>query len=105
MCYKWAAMSDEKTIRSIAREVATATLGSEKIADVISKETVDSTGSNALQITIVLTPGSSDALKGKEFLVTMVKIHDRLQKKGENRFPFVTYADKDELKESGAAQP
>jgi hypothetical protein len=98
-------MSDEKTIRSVARKAANETLGRGKIADVLSEETVDSTGSNALHITIVLTPGSSDSVKGQEFLDTTVKIHDRLQKKGENRFPFVRYADEDELKESGAAQP
>jgi hypothetical protein len=69
MCYKWAAMSDEKTIKSIVRDVATTILGRAYIDEVI-KEAIDSEGHEALQITIVLTPGSSDSLKGSAFLDT-----------------------------------
>jgi hypothetical protein len=99
-------MMDEKTIESIARQVATANLGIASIDRIIPpKEIIDSEGREALQIVIVLTPGSTDTLKGSEFLNTMVEIHDLLQKAGEKRFPFVKYADKNELEESAAAQP
>jgi hypothetical protein len=60
---------------------------------------------DALQVMVVLTPGSSDTLSGAALLDTMVKLHERLREEGETRFPFVRYADKKELEESGAAQP
>jgi hypothetical protein len=103
ICYE-CHMSDERTIKSIARKVATANLGKSNVAGVLSKEIVDSEGRDALLITIVLPPGSSDSIKGPELLNTMVQIQDRLQQQGENRFPFVKYADKNELEERGAAQ-
>ena len=98
-------MPDEERIRSIAREVATATLGRANVDHVISKEIVDTEGNDALQVMVVLTPGSSDTLSGAALLDTMVKLHERLREEGETRFPFVRYADKKELEESGAAQP
>jgi hypothetical protein len=98
-------MPDQERIRSIAREVATATLGRANVDHVISKEIVDTEGNDALQIMVVLTPGSSDTLSGAALLATMVKLHERLRQEGEARFPFVRYADKKELEESGAAQP
>jgi hypothetical protein len=104
ICYECHIMSDERTIKSIARKVATANLGKSNVAGVLSKDIVDSEGRDAFLITIVLTPGSSDSIKGPELLNTMVQIHDRLQQQGENRFPFVKYADKNELEERGAAQ-
>ena len=98
-------MPDEERIRSIAREIATATLGGANVDRVMSKEIVDTEGNDALQIMVVLTPGSSETLTGAALLDTMVRLHERLQQEGETRFPFVRYADKKELEDSGAAQP
>ena len=98
-------MPDEEKIKSIAREVATATLGGANVDHVVSKGIVDTEGNDALQIMVILTPGSSETLTGAPLLDTMVKLHERLREEGETRFPFVRYADKKELEESGAAQP
>jgi hypothetical protein len=77
-------MPDQERIRSIAREVATATLGGANVDHVVSKEIVDTEGNDALQVMVVLTPGSSDTLTGAALLDTMVKLHE---KKGKRAFP------------------
>jgi hypothetical protein len=47
---------------------------------------VDSLGRDALQIIIVLVPGSADNISGAEVLRTLVETNHTLQEAGEKRF-------------------
>jgi hypothetical protein len=94
-------MLDEKRIREIAQEVATANLASTNVTSVSSSATIDSEGHDALRITIVINPGSESKIAGDAALDTLVGIKDRLRREGEERFAIVEYATKEELDASG----
>jgi 2-methylisocitrate lyase-like PEP mutase family enzyme len=93
-------MLDEKRIRQIAQEVATANLSSANFTSIGSSTAVDSEGHEALRITIVIKPGAASKIDGDAALDTLVQIQDRLRKEGEERFPIVEYATAEELSES-----
>jgi hypothetical protein len=88
----------EKLLRNIATTVATANLGSSSVSVVNIAPTTDSAGDAALRVTIVFTPGSTDAISGDAALNTLVQLQHALQNEGEDRFPIVEYATEDELK-------
>jgi hypothetical protein len=94
-------MLDEKKIRQIAREVATANLSSANFTSVLSGPAVDSEGHDALRITIVIKPAAVSKIGGDAVLDTLVQIRNRLLKEGEERFPIIEYATEKELSESG----
>ena len=94
-------MLDEKKIRQIAREVATTNLSSANFTSILSGTAIDSEGHEVLRITIVIKPGAASKIEGDAALDTLVQIHDRLRKEGEERFPIVEYATLKELTESG----
>jgi hypothetical protein len=94
-------MLDEKRIKEIAREVASANLASSNISSVSSSTAIDSQGHDALRITIVIKPGSVSKIAGDAVLDTLVGIKDRLRSEGEERFAIVEYATKEELDSSG----
>jgi hypothetical protein len=87
----------------IARDVATANLTSEAVRAVLSEPFTDSEGVQSIRITIVLSPGFPDQIKGDDALNTLVGIQRNLLKEGEERFPLVEYATEEELEESGDA--
>ena len=88
-------------IVKIAKDVATANLKSSSVSNVVSEPATDSTGRDAVRITIILKPGAAAKIDGDAALDTLVQIQDRLRKAGEERFPIVEYATKEELEESG----
>jgi hypothetical protein len=94
-------MTSEKRIRQIVRQAATANLGSANFTSVINSTATDSTGHEALRITIVIKPGAETKIKGDAALDTVVQIQDRLRKAGEERFPLVEFATTQELRERG----
>src|SRR6266567_512082 len=78
------ALTDEKVIE-IAKSVATA--NSISFASVVTAPAIDSTGSEAIEIKIVLTPGSSDAIRGERSARTVSQVIQKLADAGEGRFP------------------
>jgi hypothetical protein len=94
-------MLDEKRIRKIAQEVASANLTSANISSVSSRPTIDSEGHDALRITIVIKSGSESKIGGDAALDTLVGIKDRLRREGEERLAIVEYATKEELDAGG----
>jgi hypothetical protein len=87
-------MLKKRDIDRIAKAVARATLDSS--ANVDSTSTIDSQGDPALKITIVLTPKSTESIQGKNVLKTLDQLQQRLQEKGEKRFPIVEFETKGE---------
>ena len=96
-----AIMLDNKRIRQIAEQVATANLSSANFTSIRSSTTTDSEGHEALRITIIIKPGAEAKIKGDAALDTLVQIQDRLRKEGEERLPIVEYATKEELSRRG----
>ncbi len=94
-------MLAQNQIIKIANDVAMANLTSSSVSRVISEPTVDSEGRDALKIIIVINPGAAAKIKGDAALDTLVQIQDRLREAGEERFPIVEYATKEELEEGG----
>lgn len=90
-------MLDADKINEIIREIAEANLGSGTVDHVLSEPAVDSQGNDALRITIVITPSAASKLVGDPLLDTLLQIQTTLSEKGEERFPIVEYATKDEL--------
>jgi hypothetical protein len=68
---------------------------------VIAEPFVDSQGDAALRITIVLRPNVAMRLTGDAVLDTLVQIQRRLSQEGEERFPLIEYATREELEEVG----
>ena len=82
---------DPKLINSIASTVATANLGPSKFTSVSSAPTLDSTGREALQITIYVDPFAARSITGEIAANTVFDMNKRLQDAGEERFSIVRY--------------
>jgi hypothetical protein len=95
-------MLDSEKIDAIARSVATATLGSQCFSSIISTPRVDSLGRDALQITIVLMPGSADNISGAAALRTLAEINRKLQEASEERFSVIRYRTDESLATNAA---
>ena len=97
---KVGAMAEPKQINEIVRIATTANLSADAFVSTFSAPTTDSEGREALEITIVLTPRSSEAVKGDAVLTNLVQIQRELQNIGEQRFPIIQYATQEELSAS-----
>ena len=95
---------NEDKINQIVREVAAASLAPYASGRVINEPTTDSTGQDALRITIVIAPDSAPKINGDAVLGTWVQIQDRLQAAGEERFPIIQFATEEELELSGDSE-
>jgi hypothetical protein len=91
-------MLDEKRIREIARQIASANLASTNVTSVSTSPTIDLDGNDALRITIVIEPGFESGLAGDAVLDTLVGIRDQLRRAGEERLAIIEYATEEELK-------
>ena len=76
-------------VRGPVREIALATIGRGKFIDVRSAETTDLDGDRALDITVVLT--SEEVATTMPVMETLVGVRKELQRKGDERFPFIHY--------------
>jgi hypothetical protein len=94
-------MLDQKKIDQIAHEVATANLTPQVVVRASSSPTSDSEGRDALRIMIVIEPDAVTRVSGDAVVDTLVQLHDRLRREGEERFPIVEYATEEELQGSG----
>jgi len=84
-------LSDDKIIE-IAKQVAAENLASGTVGTIRSASIIDSLGRDALEITIVLTPGSSSAVTGDMAVNTVFDLNQRLQEAREERFSIVRYS-------------
>jgi hypothetical protein len=94
-------MIQNTQIERIAKEVASANLSPQVVQRVISVPIVDSQGSDALRITIVIAPNSVDRISGDAALDTLAQIQSGLENAGEGRFAVVDYATEAELADVG----
>ena len=94
-------MLDDKRIAQIATEVATANLSPQNFTSIVSSSSTDSTGQDALRITIIIPTGAEKRIQGNATLSTLVQMQERLREAGEDRFPIIEYSTERELAESG----
>ena len=86
-------IEDLNQIDAIAKQVATATLGSQNVKSVHSSQTLDSMGRDALQVVITFMPGSLSLVTGKTATTLMYELNKKLLEMGEDRFPIVRWAE------------
>jgi hypothetical protein len=79
----------DETVIQVAKDVAKA--NNVSFANFVTAPIMDSTGSEAIEIKIVLTPGSSKAIRGERSARTISQLIQRLTDAGEPRFPIVRY--------------
>lgn len=95
---------DIDKIANIAKRVATAYVGAAGggVSEAYAHPTVDLDGREALRIVIIL-PSSAVARieEGDAAINTLFEIKELLQREGEDRFPYIEYATKEEAE--GAA--
>jgi hypothetical protein len=94
-------MLDDKRIAQIATEVATANLSSQNFTSILSSSSTDSTGQEALQITIIIPSGAEKRIQGNATLSTLVQMQERLREAGDDRFLIIEYSTETELADSG----
>ena len=92
-------------ITEIAQEVFRRTLGSTRVEDVQVGPRIDSLGNDGLLVRVIIRPSAVEELKrGQEVSVARFEFDQRLDLEGEDRFPIVEYATREELAEDGDAE-
>lgn len=81
-------LTDQEVVQ-IAKGVAAA--NNVSVAEVLTAPTLDSTGASAIEVTFMLTPGSSASIMGERSALTISELIRQLADKGEQRFPIVRY--------------
>jgi hypothetical protein len=81
-------LSDDKVIE-IAKNVAAA--NNVSFVTVATAPAIDSMGCEAIEVTIVLTPGSSGTIMGERSARTVSQVIQKLADAGEARSPIVRY--------------
>lgn len=94
---------EAKRVQEIAKQIAVSNLSSANVSFIVSSTATDSTGHDAVKITIVITPEAEKRIKGDEALDTLVEIQGRLREEGDDRTAIVEYATKKELKEKSGS--
>lgn len=89
---------EPKRVQEIAKEIAVSNLSSANVSSIVSSTATDSTGHDAVKITIVITPEAEKRIKGDAALDTLVAIQSRLREEGDSRTAIVEYVTKEELK-------
>jgi len=89
-------MQTQFDLDELVRRVASASLEAHTIARIFSEPTLDSTGQDAVHVTIVLT-GGDRGLSGDVALDTIVAIRQSLQKDGDQRTPIINFTNEEEL--------
>jgi hypothetical protein len=87
----------KKSARS-RKESRRRTLGSALVSEIVSAPKIDWEGEPALEITIVLTEELTPTnIPHGAGLNTLVQIHDALLERGDERFPHMRYATREDL--------
>ena len=89
-------------IAEIAQEVFRKTLGSMRVEDVQVEPRTDSLGNDALRVRVIISSSAVEELKHGEAVSTAhFELGQRLELAGEDRFPIVEYATREELAADG----
>ncbi len=89
-------MLDLPEVDRLVADAATKTLEGVDIRGIRSERTIDSVGSEALQIYIVTSPDADISLLSKRALTYIHFVQQALLQAGEERFPIIGFAAEDE---------
>jgi hypothetical protein len=90
-------MLELSQVNQLVANVVSTTLTGADLSRVMSEPTLDSSGEDALQITIVLRGYDDRLFNGSGVVDTLVEIIQHLQKSGDGRFPILSYATEEDL--------
>ena len=90
-------MLEDLELQRIARDIVSKRLPTVELDGLVTQRMTNSDGEEALRITLVLTPGSVDAISGDDALKLLVDIRDGLSRVGEERLPIIEYATSDDV--------
>ncbi|MGZ8364365.1 MAG: hypothetical protein ACXWVJ_01630 [Caulobacteraceae bacterium] len=85
-------------VDKVASRVVNKMLGAHAVEQVASEETQDAEGDDALRVIVVLTSDKTEALDDEAVLDTSLSLQTELQNAGEDRFAYVEYLTKEDLK-------
>ena len=92
-------------IAEIAQDVFRKALGSMRVEDVQVEPRTNSTGNDALRVRVIISSSAVEELKHGEATTTHFELGQRLELAGEEQFPIVEYATREELADDGASEP
>lgn len=95
-------MLENAQIAEIARDAVISHLRQASLERIVTADTTDSTGADAVLITLVLTPKAVDELTGDDALDVLVEVKTRLAAAGEERSAILEYATEQELRAEDA---
>lgn len=90
-------MLSDHEIERLALEAARRELGGKEVESVSAAATIDSSGEEAIALTIVVTDGAMDRVSDDAVLDTLVAVRRSLATAKEFRLPIVSYATRSEL--------
>jgi hypothetical protein len=91
-------MLDIGRITELARDVFRRKLGPKRVEDVVVEPRADSLGNDALLVLVVISPSALKQLKnGEDVATARFEFGQQLELAGEDRFPIVEYATREEL--------
>ena len=93
---------DVEQINAIALAASRRSFKRTGVSRVMVRPTLDSDGLEALDVKVVLKGDAEREIRGAA-LLTLARISRDLQRRGEDRFPFVSYATEAELRDGEAA--
>jgi hypothetical protein len=90
-------ITPKEAFNRLIRHALTAELGENNVVRVEFEPTTDSTGRDALKVTVVIAPGATERLKNGATLDALVSLQERLREMREDRVPIIEYATEAEL--------
>jgi hypothetical protein len=92
-------MLTKKAIRDLLTEVLSRVLPKTEISKIDIRDYADTSGEDALNITIVLTKGKVVGLSGRDLMKVLGEVQTALSQKGDDRFPYLRYLTAHEAKQ------
>jgi hypothetical protein len=100
-CATWA-VTEIPQIAAIGQKVFRKTLGSRRVEDIQVEPRTDSLGDDALLVRVIISPLAVEELKrGDKVATARFEFGRQLELAGEERFPVVEYATREELATDG----
>ncbi len=92
-------ITPKEAFSKLVQHARTAKLGDNNVVRVELEPATDSTGHDALKVTVVIAPGATERLKNGATLDALVNLQKRLNEMREDRLPIIEYATEAELEQ------
>ncbi len=95
--------SVRKAIALLIQRALVSALGDENVVRVELQPTTDSSGRDALGITVVIAPFATKRLKGKAIMDALASVRKQLEEMADERAPIIHFATEEELVQNASA--